>query len=124
VLVVDDELVLCQVLQEVLEQTGHEVLTAASGPQALGLLASGKVDVVITDLGMDGMSGWELADLIAQHWPGLPVVMMTGWTGEASHDRAAHPNVSAVLAKPTDIDDLAAALARARTGRAGGAGRR
>jgi CheY-like chemotaxis protein len=110
VLVVDDDATVSAVLAEVLEDLGHEPILADGGHSALELLSEQTVDVVVTDLGMDGMSGWELTDRIAQSHPQLPVVMLTGWSAETGADLSEHRNTVAVLSKPVDVADLCRAL--------------
>jgi CheY-like chemotaxis protein len=59
---------------------GHSAIESASGRQALDLLMEGRrVDLVITDQAMPGMTGLQLASAIRQAWPGLPVVLATGY---------------------------------------------
>jgi CheY-like chemotaxis protein len=63
-----------------LEDLGHTVIQASSGISALTLLRSElKVDLVITDHAMPGLTGTELARLIRQTWPSLPIILITGY---------------------------------------------
>ncbi len=65
-LVVDDEDQVRETLRDILEEDGYEVCIAASGGEALALFAAERFDAVFTDLGMPGMSGWELARAIRE----------------------------------------------------------
>jgi len=86
VLVVDDEDLLREMLEENLEDRGYDVLVAASGPEALDLLGTGDaaVDVLVTDLSMPGMDGIALIRAAQKRRPGLPAVLLTGYTGDRS----------------------------------------
>ena len=91
------------------------VIEAESGSEALGFLAETQVDLVFTDLGMPGMTGWELAHQIKAARPRLPVVLLTGW----GHHIPEHPDAQAcvdqVLAKPIRLDELQKVVARLTT---------
>jgi len=80
ILIVDDEEEVRDILAEALEDFGYPVLTAASGEEALPMLANGDgVAMVITDVRMPGMSGLELADEIRRRWPEVKVVLISGY---------------------------------------------
>ena len=102
ILVVDDEHMVRTILDKLLTLKGHTVLQAESGDDALRLLESHDLDLVITDLGMPQMNGRQLAHAIRKKHPGLPIVLLTGDTeaGEPSED------VDIVLSKPFKIDQL------------------
>jgi len=92
-----------------LEDLGHTVLTAVSGKQALETLRRGqKVDLVIADQAMPGMTGTELIEEIRKQWPDLPVILATGY---AQLPPGAAPEIK--LAKPFGQDELARAVAEA-----------
>ena len=79
VLLVDDNAGLLKTLQVMLEEAGQIVHTASSGRKALQVLEENPVDLVITDLGMPQMNGWELAEAIKAKAPWTPVAILTGW---------------------------------------------
>ena len=106
VLIVDDHPDVLESTANLLRAIGHEVQTANSGQAALDLLKQTTVDIVITDLGMPGMLGWELARSVKASWP-TPVVLLTGWGDEMVHSN--HNNiefVDAVLHKPPQVKEL------------------
>jgi PAS domain S-box-containing protein len=103
ILAVDDEEDMLRLLRLAFGQRGHEVLTAGSGVDALEALARGPVDVLVTDLGMPGMPGDELARVARESHPGLRVVLTTG-SLEALPDGAGA--LDAVVRKPFAIHDL------------------
>jgi CheY-like chemotaxis protein len=78
ILCVDDEKISLHVRSLVLEKAGHEVIAAGSAVEALTILQSRSVDLVLTDLLMPGMSGADLAREIKLTQPALPVVLFSG----------------------------------------------
>jgi signal transduction histidine kinase/CheY-like chemotaxis protein len=111
ILVVDDELRVRTLVAEMLEARGHLTLQAVGGGEALRLLEDGEtVDLVLTDLGMPDMTGWDVARIVRERWPEVPVGLMTGW-GEHELAPEERSLVTFVLAKPLDFDQLDAALA-------------
>lgn len=78
ILCVDDELTPLTLRKSVLEKFGYEVVAAASGAEALQILDSQPVDLVLTDLLMPGLNGTDLAREIKQRKPHLPVVLFSG----------------------------------------------
>jgi signal transduction histidine kinase/ActR/RegA family two-component response regulator len=123
VLVVDDEENVRELLRDILESEGYQVRLAAGGHEALRLLGEGAFDAVFTDLGMQGMSGWELARAVREQDKMIPLAVITGW-GEAvgSSERSA-AQVDWVITKPFDaaqILGIAREVARRSEARAKG----
>jgi PAS domain S-box-containing protein len=110
ILAVEDEPEVLDILRAVLSHTGHTVITAASGPEALDLFESEPVDLVVTDLGMPGMTGLVLAGELKRRRQ-VPVILLTGWAEELD-ERNGTP-VDVVIAKPFTRERLLDALARA-----------
>jgi two-component system, cell cycle sensor histidine kinase and response regulator CckA len=110
ILAVEDEPEVLDVLRAVLRHAGHSVLTAASGREALVLFASEPPDLVITDLGMPGMTGIALAAEI-KNQRSVPVVLLTGWAEDLGGKTP--PEVDVVVAKPFTRERLLEGLARA-----------
>ncbi len=106
ILVVDDEPEVSEVVKEVLMMAGHEVDTAISGSVALQMIGLTAYDLVFTDLGMPGMSGWDVAESIHAVKPGLTVALVTGWGTSLDEVEASKRGVSAVVHKPFEIDEL------------------
>ncbi|HJT66318.1 MAG TPA: response regulator [Pyrinomonadaceae bacterium] len=105
-LVVDDEDFVRDLLADILEGEHCEVKLAADGTEALALFREHEFDGVFTDIGMPGMSGWELAREIRQLNHGIPIAVITGW-GElvGSHEQRA-AGVDWVVAKPFTADRI------------------
>jgi CheY-like chemotaxis protein len=100
VLVVDDDSDVREVLQELLETDGHLVTTAEDGADALKKFHAGTFDIVFTDLGMPGISGWQVAEMIKRDAPTTPVVMVTGWGNQLDPLQIEKSGVDRVLTKP------------------------
>ena len=79
ILLVDDEEVARQMLVEVLTHQGYAVLDAGRGAAALALAEKAPIDLLVTDLSMPGMSGWDLAKCRRARHPGLPVLFISGY---------------------------------------------
>ncbi|HEY8575492.1 MAG TPA: PAS domain S-box protein [Devosia sp.] len=107
----DDPLVLMNTVM-MAEDLGHAVTPCGSGPQALEALETQACDLVITDHAMPQMTGLELAAIIAERRPDLPVLLATGYA-ELPENARALP----VLNKPFSQDDLARALTDAAKAR-------
>ena len=107
VAIVDDDPRLLESLEELLESAGY---VARSFSSAASLLISGLsgLDVLITDIGMPGMDGFELRDLVRKVRPELPVFLITGRHEIADHDRA--QGIGGFFRKPFDAKALLAAV--------------
>jgi two-component system, OmpR family, response regulator len=112
VLLVEDDDDNRELMAEVLESAGHEVVPASSGARGLEALAAGPIDVVVTDVGMPGMGGLELARAAKRMAPRVPVVVVTGYAERDDITSARGREIDAVLVKPVDPDSLAAAVAQ------------
>jgi signal transduction histidine kinase len=118
ILLLDDEPMVRETAARLLESAGHVVLTAESGSEGLRRLAEEPVDIVLTDLGMPGMTGWEVARAVRARDPRLPIVLLTGW-GEQSLDPADRRLVDGILGKPFQLEGLLRAVGAAIAARAG-----
>jgi signal transduction histidine kinase/CheY-like chemotaxis protein len=111
ILVIDDERAVREALSDSLTEDGHTVIAAASGAEGLARLADGtKVDVVVTDLGMPEMTGWDVARAVRTRHPGLPVGLITGWAVALEISDEERGGVDFVIAKPYTTEALRAAL--------------
>jgi predicted Zn finger-like uncharacterized protein len=78
VLVVDDEPVIITTMTAILQSAGHQVRTAPDGFAALKVLRETLPDVIISDLRMPGMSGFELLSIVRRRFPHIPVIAISG----------------------------------------------
>ena len=114
ILLVDDQAEVRQMLAEALAAHGHQVVQASSGRQAIDCLEAGEpTDLVLSDLGMPGMTGWDVAEAVGRRWPGMPVGLITGWGARTEASLEQRKSVAFVVAKPFTIETLLAAIARA-----------
>jgi CheY-like chemotaxis protein len=107
VLVVEDDVLVSMGTATMLEDLGHKAIEVYSGQEALACLnGRSDVDLVITDQGMPGMSGLELASAIQVAWPNLPIILATGYTEIPNGEKLGLPR----LMKPFLQEDLAAMI--------------
>jgi len=106
VLVVDDDETVRRVLIRQIQRMGHSVADAASGEAALAELHAAPYDLLCTDLGMPGMSGWDLIERARHAQPGLLTLLITGWGDQIEADEARARGADALLAKPFDVARL------------------
>ena len=104
VLVVDDNADAAESLAMLLEIAGHEVRTAHSGPAALDIVAEFRPHVAFLDIGLPGMSGYELAQRLREmpHLTGLSLVAVTGWGQEEDRRQSIAAGFIHHLTKPVD----------------------
>jgi signal transduction histidine kinase len=113
VLLVDDEEEVRDALAEMLLTRGHTVLTAGGGAEALRRLDEDPgVDLLLTDLVMPGMTGWELAAAARARRPRLPVGVVTGWGDVPEATSGPRAAVDFVLTKPVTLEALDHAIDR------------
>lgn len=117
VLLVEDDDDNRELMAEVLAASGCQVLSAASGKEGLKKLSEHSVDVVVTDVGMPGMGGLEMARAAKAIAPTVPVVVVTGWAERDDIAKARGREVDAVLIKPVDPDALTQAVSDVAQGR-------
>lgn len=108
VLLVEDEALIRMSDADMLSDLGCDVVEAGSAEEALEILAEGGIDVLITDLGLPGMSGEEFSRIVRERWPEIGIVFSTGMNQKPSWDDG---KKTALLPKPHDMDELADALA-------------
>ncbi len=106
-LVVDDEDFVRELLSEILEGERCEVQLAQDGTEALALFREREFDGVFTDVGMPGMSGWELAREIRQLNQTIPIAIITGWGEIVGSNEQRAAGVNWVVAKPFTADRIA-----------------
>jgi len=106
-LVVDDEEYVRELLRDILESLGHQVVEAEDGFKALEFFDSQTFDAVFTDVSMPGMSGWELARLIRERNSEMPLAILSGWGEPISSDQQWAAKVNWIVAKPFLIERIA-----------------
>lgn len=108
VLIVDDSLSVRRMLRELVEDSGFEALTAKDGVEALEMLRSAHLDVLVTDLEMPNMNGLQLTATVraAPEFAGLPIIMITSRSMEKHRRQASEAGVDVYLTKPYSEADL------------------
>jgi CheY-like chemotaxis protein/anti-sigma regulatory factor (Ser/Thr protein kinase) len=117
ILVVDDEEDVRNLLKEILEDADCEAVIASQAYEGLKLFDEGGFDAVFTDVGMPGMSGWELARAIRQKNSQVPLAIITGWGETVTPSEKDVAQVDWVLSKPftmAEIGDIALEVSRRR----------
>lgn len=104
ILVIEDEDAIRETLSEMLELGGHTITLAENGEVGLKCFKEAQFDIVFTDLGMPGISGWEVARAVRAMREDIPIIMVTGWGVGIGHEEMEQNGVDEVLAKPFDID--------------------
>jgi len=114
VLVVDDEPEVRTAVADMLGSAGYTTFEAAGGREALAWLDGGQsVDLLLTDLGMPGMTGTDLARSVRGQWPALRIGLMTGWDETEAPGGQTNSIVDFVIAKPFQLSALISAYAGA-----------
>ena len=111
ILLVDDDASVRVTVATLLRAGGQEVLEAASGAAALEVLETTPVDLVLTDLGMPDVTGWDVARAAKARRPDLPVVLLTGWGDQTGIEAPQDVQVDRVLTKPVARNVILAAIA-------------
>jgi CheY-like chemotaxis protein len=116
ILLIDDEPAVRDVLADVLAAQGHTVSALPDGRAGLARLRDEPFDLVVTDLGMPELSGWEVVRLARLERGGIPVVLVTGWADHIDQEEARAHGVNGVLTKPFEVDAVREVVARALGG--------
>lgn len=111
VLVIDDEPGVRQVLSEIVKTGGHDVQDAGGGEEGLEILAGSPFDVVLTDLGMPGMTGWEVAERVRERWPKMKIGLISGWGPQVETEKLEDHGVDFLCSKPFEIQNILETLA-------------
>ncbi len=113
ILVIDDDEMMRSVLTDILIQSSCQVVQASSGHEGMALFASDEFDIVLTDLGLNDMSGWDVARLIKKQSKSTPVALITGWGTQIDDSETGRKGVDFVVTKPFRIDELRHVVNRA-----------
>ena len=110
-LVVDDNWDAAESLADLLRILGHDVDLAYDGPGAIAKIAANAPDVVLCDIGLPGISGYEVAKAIrANGKPGVRLIALSGYAQAEDVKRAMEAGFDAHVAKPLDPEELARLL--------------
>jgi CheY-like chemotaxis protein len=115
ILVIDDEENVRQVLADALIAQGHSVSACADGRAGLARFDEEPFDVVFTDLGMPGLSGWDVARTVKLRRRETMVVLVTGWSDQIDSVEAPWRGVDFVVGKPFEVEEIRSVLGQALT---------
>jgi len=106
ILVVDDEKEVRELLADILTSEDHEVQTSADGTEGLALFSHDHFDIVFTDLGMPGISGWQVAEEVKKISITTPVAVITGWEVKMDASELKKRGVDFIVNKPFQIQHM------------------
>ncbi len=104
ILLVDDEPAIRHVLTRLLSGEGYDVLSATNGVEALEIAAQTDFDLVLLDLNMPGMDGWDAFEKLTSRHPTLPVIIITARPNQ--HFTALAAGTGALMEKPLDMQKM------------------
>ena len=113
ILIVDDEKHYPMIIGEVLSEEGYTPFTASSGMEALDILNTQPIDLILSDVKMPGMSGIDLLEKAKQIKPDLPVIIMTAFGSVEKAVEAMHKGAYTFILKPFENEALIAHIAKA-----------
>jgi CheY-like chemotaxis protein len=106
IFIVEDEQMIRELYVEVLEMKGHQVSSFSSGESALKEWKKDGYKLIICDLGLPGMNGWEFISKVRETDSYIPIIVLTGWGNEIGEEHAKELDVQKVLAKPVSLEEL------------------
>jgi signal transduction histidine kinase/ActR/RegA family two-component response regulator len=106
VLVIDDEDSVRDILSRMLKTKGHRVVVAPNGEEGIERFRAEAFDLVLTDLGMPKLSGWDVGKTIKEINPKTPVAMITGWGVELDREKLNESGIDLVISKPFNFEQV------------------
>jgi signal transduction histidine kinase len=112
ILVVDDEETVREMVSKIINLIGHEVVTTGNGREALEILRSQPFSIMITDVKMPEMDGFELTKVVRDQFPGTPIICMTAHGTSYNYTDVVGVGATDYISKPFTIDEMKAKLNR------------
>jgi CheY-like chemotaxis protein len=106
ILIVEDEATIRELYDDILSKEGYRLSMVASGEDGLKEWKKNNFDLILCDLGLPGMSGWEFIRFIREDNNDIPIIALTGWGDMISPEKADAYNVNKVVSKPVKISHL------------------
>ena len=113
VLIIEDEPEVQAVLADMLREAGYIVIVAKDGNNGLERCEQESMDIVLSDISMPGLSGWDVATQLRTRFPTIPIGFVTGWGDQLDPERLTRTGVSFVIAKPFQTLDVLRHVAQA-----------
>ncbi len=110
VLVAEDDSLIRTIFAEIAKGEGFDVVEADDGRRAYDVVTSRKIDMIISDMKMPEMSGFDLLVAVKKTHPEIPVTVITGFNSEYREEDALAAGADAYITKPFRVADIAAAL--------------
>lgn len=117
ILLTEDDIAVRAFVSRALQIDGHEVETAGDGLEAMECLEqqNGQFDLLVSDVKMPLMDGIALAHSAAERWPGLPILLMTGYADQRERADDLHKKIRDVVTKPFTLQQIRDAVFDAAT---------
>jgi CheY-like chemotaxis protein len=106
ILVIEDEEDVRKLLRDILTDAGHKVDVANDGSEGIEIFKKKKFDLVLTDLGMPRMSGWEVAEKVKSINGKVPVALITGWNIALDSSEMKDSGINLVIHKPFKMEQI------------------
>ncbi len=106
VLVIDDDEDIRRLLADILTSAGHQVTDVCSGSEAAAIFKKDNFDLVLTDLEMPEMSGWEIARSLKKLDPNLMIALITGWGETIDRAQLQEGGIDTIVTKPFRMDQI------------------
>jgi PAS domain S-box-containing protein len=114
ILVIDDEENICALLKEFLNKEGYNVTVAVGGDKGFEMVKKHAFPIIITDLNMPKISGWELARYVKLKNPETIIIMLSGWEETIQELNAKEPTIDFILQKPVSFNKLSEFISKIR----------
>lgn len=112
ILLVDDEQIILETMGDDLREAGFDVVEARNGLEGIRQFKSGSIDLVISDLMMDEMDGFEVLKEIKRISPNTPVIIITGYPSNKAAKQALMMGASDIIIKPSGMEQIFQAIRR------------
>ena len=106
VLAIDDQRMILDLLTSMFANLGHSTEVAETGLEGIAKFNQNAFDLVVTDLGLLDISGFEVSQKIKEQNPEVPIVMITGWGANFDQEQLKKAGVDYILAKPFKLEQL------------------
>jgi len=110
ILVVDDDPSIRQVVHDLLLMKNHTAASSPDGETAEQLLKTTTFDLLITDLGLPVLSGWELARIAKRYQPAITIIAITSWQGNEAAAKIGECGIDIIIWKPFRLDQITQAV--------------
>lgn len=110
VLVVEDDELIRAIFVDIIKSKGYSVLEASNGQEALKILSTRPINIIVTDMKMPVMDGMQLLRQVKKSYPDVPLIVITGFDSEYREQDAMAAGADAYITKPFKVEDVASSL--------------